>query len=450
MWRMCIRWRPFLRRSASNVVVHTAEMPSELTACEVIRAVADGTLTAEAMVRSCLERIEELEPLLKVWAFVDAVGALSRARRCDREPRRGPLHGVPIGVKDVIETVDMPTEYGAPYYRGWQPNADAACVALLKRAGAIVLGKTVTTELACGAAAANANPWNPRHTAGGSSGGSTAAVAARMVPVALGTQTAGSLIRPASYNGVVTIKPTFGALSVAGCKYFNGSLDTLGLIARTVDDVFLLWRILLGLEPGPAGPFPSPPRLGLCRTPWWTRADDATRRTLEAAAERLAAYGARIVDITLPAPFESLVEVHQRIQAFEAARSYAFEYDAFRDQLHPNVCNLIEQGLGISYADYRGLLATADDCRRRVWGVFDGVDALIAPSAPGEAPEGHHDLGNSFLNRPWTLLHVPCINIPGLSGPRGLPVGVQLIAPPAADERLMAVAGWVERRIERA
>ena len=423
-------------------------LPRELTACEAVRAIADGTLTAEALVRSCLDQVEALEPMLKVWAFVDAEGALSRARRCDREPQRGPLHGVPIGVKDVIETVDMPTEYGAPYYRGWRPNADAACVALLKRAGAIVLGKTVTTELACGSACATANPWNPRHTAGGSSGGSTAAVAAKMVPFALGTQTAGSLIRPASYNGVVAIKPTFGALSVAGCKYFNGSFDTLGLIARTVDDVFLLWRVLLGLDPAPAAPFPLPPRLGLCRTPWWTRAEDATRQTLEAAAKRLAAHGARIVDITLPAPFESLGEVHQRIQAFETARSYAFEYDTFRVRLHPNVRSLIEQGLATSYADYRGLLAVADECRGRMSGVFDGVDALIAPSAPGEAPEGHHELGNSFLNRPWTLLHVPCMNMPGLTGPRDLPVGIQLIAPPAADERLIAVARWVEGRLE--
>ena len=427
-----------------------AVAPCELGAREALHAIANGRLTSEALVRSCLERIEAREPVLKAWAFVDGEAALARARRCDREPRRGAMHGLPIGVKDVIETADMPTEYGAPYYRGWRPNADAACVALLKRAGAIVLGKTVTTELACGRASATANPWNPLHTAGGSSGGSAAAVAARMVPLALGTQTAGSLIRPASYNGVVALKPTFGALSVAGCKYFNGSFDTLGLIARSVDDLALLWQVLLDLTPEPITPVASPPRIGLCRTPWWSRAEHATRRALGCAAERLGTRGAPIIEVTLPSPFERLVDVHERMQAFETARSYAHEYDAFRDQLHPNVAGVIEDGLAITYIDYQALIATAAKARSLLPGVFSGVDALIAPSAPGEAPEGHRELGNSFLNRPWTLLHVPCLNMPGLVGPRGLPVGVQIIAPRGADETLLAVARWIEQRLDRA
>lgn len=420
--------------------------PHELTAREAADAIAAGRLSSEALVRSCLARIDEIETDIRAWAHVNRDGALAAARLRDSEPPRGPLHGVPIGIKDVIDTADMPTAYGTSYYAGFRPPWDAACVTLLKRAGAVILGKTVTTELALGGQADNANPWNPAHTAGGSSGGSCAAVAANMVPLAIGSQTAGSLIRPASYNGVVALKPTFGMVSVAGFKYFNGLFDTIGLIGRTVDDVALLWFTLLGVRPKrPTAPAAA--RVGICRTPWWDRAEPVTRAAVETAAERLAAHGARVGEVTMPDPFDSLVTVHESIQAFESARSYAYEYDAFRDRLHPNTRAVIEAGLAIPYPTYQRLAETAARARIVVESVLADYDFLLAPSAPGEAPAGHTNLGDSFLNRPWTLLHLPCLNMPGLLGPTGLPVGVQMIGRWGSDERLLAHARWVEERI---
>ena len=423
------------------------DRPHQLSAWDAIQAIGAGRLRAEELVRSCLARIEAMEPTIRAWAFLDPDLAIAQARRLDQGPRRGPLHGLPIGIKDVIDTADMPTAYGSLAYEGWRPAWDAACVALLRRAGAVIMGKTVTTEFACGGAADNANPWNPAHTAGGSSGGSCAAVAAQMVPLAIGSQTAGSLIRPASYNGVVALKPTFGMISVAGFKYFNGLLDTIGLVARGVDDVALLWASLLDLAPERPAPPAEAPSFGLCRTPWWGRAEPSTRAAVKTTAERLADDGAPVVEVNLPSPFENLVDVHERIQAYETARSYAYEYDRFRDELHANTRALIEEGLSIPYGAYLELVATAARARAKAHTLFEKVEVLLAPSAPGEAPEGHTELGNSFLNRPWTLLHLPCLNVPGLFGPKGLPIGVQLIGPFGADAKLLATAGWVETRI---
>ena len=421
--------------------------PYRLSAWDTIEAMGAGRLGAEELVRSCLARIEALEPTIRAWAFLDPDLAIAQARRLDQGPRRGPLHGLPVGIKDVIDTADMPTAYGSAVYEGWRPGWDAACVALLRRAGAVIMGKTVTTEFACGGAADNANPWNPAHTAGGSSGGSCAAVAARMVPLAIGSQTAGSLIRPASYNGVVGLKPTYGMISVAGFKYFNGLMDTIGLVARDVDDVALLWASLLDLAPQRPAPLSEPPRIGLCRTPWWERAEPASRAAVESAAAHLADGGAAVVEVTLPPPFETLVDVHERIQAFETARSYAYEYDRFGERLHANTRALIEEGQAIPYGAYQELVATAARARTAAPTLFEEADVLLAPSAPGEAPEGYTELGNSFLNRPWTLLHLPCINVPGPFGPQGLPIGVQLIAPFGADAELLAAARWVEALI---
>ena len=420
---------------------------NELAAWVAAEAIAAGRLSTVELVRSCLARIEALEPELHAWAFLDADRAIAQAQRLDTEPNRGPLHGLPVAIKDVIDTSDMPTAYGSAAYEGWQPAWDAACVAILRRAGAVIMGKTVTTELACSGVAYNANPWNPAHTAGGSSGGSCAAVVARMVPLAIGSQTAGSLIRPASYTGVVGLKPTYGMISVAGFKYFNGLFDTIGLIARDVDDVALLWASLLDLAPARPAPPAEAPRFGLCRTPWWERADPASREAVETAAKRIADHGAPVREVALPAYFGDLVEVHEQIQAYEAARSYAYEYDAFRDRLHPNTCALIEEGLSIPYRTYQELVASAARARAEAPALFDEVDVLLTPSAPGEAPEGHTHIGNSFLNRQWTLLHLPCLNLPGLFGPQGLPMGVQLIGPFGADAELLAAAKWAERRV---
>lgn len=424
--------------------------PYELGAWEAAERIAAGTLSCEAVVRSCLERIEAQEPAIKAWVHLAPEQALDAARARDREPARGPLHGVPLGIKDVIDTCDMPTGYGSPIYAGWRPASDAACVTTLKRAGAVILGKTVTTAFACAGVVPTANPHNPEHTSGGSSAGSCAAVAARMIPAAIGTQSAGSTIRPASYNGVVGMKPTFGMISVAGFKYFNASFDHIGLIARNVCDVALLWQTLLDLKPTRPAALERPPRIGLCRGPWWERCEPATHMAVEGAAERLAAAGADIRDITLPPGFDGLISLHEQIQAFETARSYGHEYDAHRDDLDIAVCELIETGLAIPYADYARMMAEAQTRRRQAETLFDGADALLAPAAPGEAPRGHHYLGDSFALRPWTLLHVPTMTVPGMTGPNGLPVGVQLVAPHGADEALIGIGQWVERALTQA
>jgi len=417
-----------------------------LSAVAAVEAIAKGKATAEDLVGACLERVSQNDPTLKAWSHVAIEAALEAARRLDRGPRRGPLHGLPIGIKDVIETADMPTAYGAPYYANWRPAADAACVAALRRAGAIVLGKTATPELACGGACPTANPVNPAHTVGGSSGGSAAAVASHMVPFAMGTQTGGSLIRPASYNGIFALKPSFGALSVAGCKYFNGSFDTLGLMAREIGDIALVWRALLDLPLPPPLERATAPRFGVCRTPWWVEAEASSRDALAAAAAAVVAAGGSATPLELPSLFETIPSVHKRIQAYEAAQSYAFEYERFGDRVGVEVRGLIEQGRRIAYGEYRALLETAAQARAQMDMVFADIDVILAPSATGEAPRGHAYLGNSVFNRTWTLLHVPCLNVPTAKGPGGLLVGVQWITKRGEDDRLLAIAEWFIRR----
>src|SRR5689334_1166937 len=269
---------------------------NELSASEVVAKIASGETTSEAVVRACIERIAARDPTVRAWVNFDPDLALAQAHALDREPRRGALHGLPIGVKDVIDTFDMPTEMGSPIYRGYRPLADAACVALLRRAGAVILGKTATCELAGMAPAATTNPHNGAHTPGGSSSGSAAAVADFMVPAALGTQTGGSVLRPSSYCGVFGYKPTFNLINRSGIKFAAESLDTIGLIARTIDDVELITAAVIGKEPA-CRALSSPPRLGLCRTPLWDTAQPETKAAVEDAAKRLSAAGATVREV---------------------------------------------------------------------------------------------------------------------------------------------------------
>src|SRR5947207_549926 len=261
----------------------TAQRLNELSITEIARGIAAGRFTAEAVVRDCLARIEAREPIVQAWATVDPEHALGQARELDRGPSRGALHGVPIGVKDVIDTADLPTEMGSPIYKGHRPACDAACVALVRAAGAVILGKTVTAEFAGMSPGPTTNPHNPAHTPGGSSSGSAAAVADHMVPVAFGTQTGGSILRPASYCGVVGYKPTFNLINRSGIKFAAESLDTIGLLARTIDDVELLTAVLVGKQPAQRT-IESPPRLGLCRTPLWHTAQPETMQAIEDSA----------------------------------------------------------------------------------------------------------------------------------------------------------------------
>ena len=419
-------------------------MPSShtLNAWEAAEAIAAGTLTSEALVRDCLARIDARDPAIAAWTHLDPEQALAQARDRDRAPKSGPLHGVPVGVKDIIDTADMPTTYGSPIYAGHQTAWDAACVALLRQAGAVIMGKTVSTEFAMYEPGKTANPHNPAHTPGGSSSGSAAAVAAEMVPLALGSQTAGSIVRPASFCGVVGYKPTHGDFSLAGIKLLSQTLDTLGGFARCVQDLALLRAVLMGSPPQVAAPA-LPPRIGLCRTPQWPQATPATQEAVETAARRFAAAGAPVDEVTLPAEFDGLVEAQTTVQIFEGVRCCAYELTQRRDQLSASTQRLLGPGESLTYAEYRAALNLAEACRAALPAVFAAHDVLLVPSAPGEAPAGLGATGNPLFNRTWTLLHIPVVNLPGLSGPQGLPVGVQAVGPLGGDDHLLAAAAWM-------
>ncbi len=426
-----------------------APRPNELTACAALEELRAGRLTAEALMRACLERVARREAVVRAFAHLDPELALAEARRRDAGSARGPLQGLPLGVKDIIDTADLPTAYGSGVYPGNRPAQDAACVALARAAGAVVLGKTVTAEFAFRAPGPTTHPRDPAHTPGGSSSGSAAAVADCMLPVALGTQTGGSIIRPASFCGVVGYKPSFGTINRAGVKPLAESFDTVGLFARSVADVALVTAVLAGDETArhPLEPV-RPARIGVCRTPSWPRAEPATRKVLEASADRLGRAGVRIEDVALPAAFDGFNEAHSAILRFEAFRALAHERRVHADRLAPDTLEELETGSRIQRRDYLAAKARIAECRRLAAQVFDGADLLLAPSAPGEAPRGLESTGDATFNRLWTGLLVPCLNLPAGTGPNGLPVGVQTVGARNDDARLLAWSAWIEARLD--
>ena len=420
---------------------------SWLSAAEAARRIERGELSAEALVASCLERIAAREDEVRAWAFTDKAHALAQARALDRAPRRGPLHGIPVGIKDVIDTAELPTEYNSPIYRGHRPKADAACVMELKRAGAVILGKTATTEFANNHPAPTRNPHNPAHTPGGSSSGSAAAVADFMVPLSLGTQTGGSVIRPAAYCGVAAIKPSFGSINRAGLKFVAESLDTIGLFARTVEDLSLGLEATSGCAPVSVS---GKPRVGLCRTPRWSAADAATQANLEAAAERLARAGAQVRSYDMPAESEELFDRHRVIMGFETARALAWEYAMHPEKISPTLKPRLDEGWKVSRAAYDEMRAVAERCRRALADDMDNFDFLLTPSAPSEAPASLSSTGDPVFNRAWTLLGVPCVTLPHGRGPKGLPLAVQLVGAFDGDAALLGWASWTEKLLSRA
>jgi amidase len=389
-----------------------------------------------------LARITAREPVIRAWTHLGAEAALETARARDREEPRGPLHGAAIGVKDVIDTADMPTAYGSVIYAGHRPAADAACVALLRAAGAIVLGKTATTEFAGWHAGPTVNPRDPRRTPGGSSSGSAAAVAAGMVPAALGTQTGGSVIRPAAFCGVVGFKPSFGLIPRAGVKTLADSLDTVGVLAANVADAARVAGVLAGWAATAPDPFPGP-RVGLHPTIHAGRAEPAAIALLREVADRLGRAGARIVPVTAPPAFDALYELQPLIETAESARALAHEWHCHRDALSPSLRASIEAGAATAPEAYREAVARAEACRASD-ALFADCDVLLTPSALGEAPLGLADTGDNLFNRIWTLLHVPCLTLPASRGANGLPLGVQLVGRRLDDARLLGIARWVE------
>ena len=425
-----------------------SERANELGACEVARRMARAELTSEALVQACLQRIAERELAVGAWQYLDPDAALTEARARDREPSRGPLHGVPIAVKDIFDTADMPTCYGSPIYEGHQPGADAAIVRKLREAGAVVLGKTVTTEFAYFSPGKTANPHRPGHTPGGSSSGSAAAVADFMVPLAFGTQTAGSVIRPAAFCGVVGFKPSHGLVDMAGIKPLAPSLDTVGLLARAVEDADLLGRVLMGEDTrAPELVSERPRRVGYCRTEHWGQAQPASVAALDRVAARLEGVGVEVAELELPEPFSGLAEEQQTIMAFEARLALAAEWRDHAGRMSAKILELVEAGRACPEARYETALRRAAAGRAAFEVVMAAHDLLITPSAPGEAPLGRATTGDPVFNRIWTLLHVPCLTLPVSRGPHGLPVGVQLVGRFKGDHQLFAQARWIEAEL---
>jgi len=422
-----------------------------LSAMEMAARIRSGATTSVALVESCLQRIHAREPTVAAWEWLDDRRALDQARRLDHCEISGPLHGIPVAVKDIFDTVDMPTCYGSSIYRNHQPAADAACVRRVREAGAVILGKTVTTEFATFFPGKTRNPRDPGRTPGGSSSGSAAAVADGMVPLAFGSQTVGSVIRPASFCGVVGYKAGFGRFDLSGMKALANRLDALGFFSRSVRDASLFADVVAGRAD--AGMLAVPnrrPRVALMRTAQWDQAAACTRRAVEATASLLVDSGAEIDEPELPAEFARLPDLQNRIFTAGAAEALAAERRDHRDRLSPQLCSLLEEGLSHGPADIAAAEAAADRCRAFMDNLFETYDFVLAPAAIGEAPKGLDQTGDPLFSRQWTLLHGPCLSLPGQTGENGMPVGVQLVGPRGGDDRFLAWADWLAERMSGA
>jgi Asp-tRNA(Asn)/Glu-tRNA(Gln) amidotransferase A subunit family amidase len=416
--------------------------PTELSAMAAATAIRTGQLTSEALVTACLARIAEREDTVHAWVHLDHEAALAAARRADAQPADGPLHGVPVGVKDLLDTADAPTGYGSPIHAGHRPDADAAAVANLREAGAVVLGKTVTTEFALFHPGPTANPRDPERTPGGSSSGSAAAVADRMVPVALGTQTAGSIVRPASFCGTYGYKPTFGTVPTAGCRPVGPSLDTIGPLARSVEDLALVTAVLAGGGAGHVIFADRSPSIAFARTPEWEHAEVSTRDRITALATDLG-----LPRVALPADFAQLVAAQTTIMDAEAAVALDDEWRAHPDQLSAELQELLARGRATPADDVRAARTLVAACRAALPAALAGHDALLVPSTLGEAPVGLDATGDPLFCRSWTALGAPAVAVPGLTGPDGLPLGVQVVAPPDRDADALAAAAVIGRHL---
>ena len=436
----------------------------ELTATQLAAAIRAGETTAVASTEALLARIDALEPQLRAWVYLDRETALADARQRDEELAGGgavgPLHGVPLGVKDIFYTAGIPTTAGSKVYADFIPEYDSTLLARLKAAGVIMLGKTVTTEFACLDPSETCNPWNPAHTPGGSSSGSAVAVAARMCPIALGSQTVGSVLRPASYNGVVGLKPTYGRVSRAGVVPVSWSLDTMGWLARSVADAALLLQAGCGPDPadpvldgrppgnyGAAAANPAPPRLGLITSFFMEQADEETQRHCSGVAQKLAAAGALVEEVTLPPSFDTAFADQRLIMSAEAAAFHQPMYETRAADYRPLLREMLRRGLEIDAVTYsqaleRRLRFTAD--MRELAGRFD---ALLTPSTPTPAQADLSNTGNTMFQGPWTSCGLPAITLPSGLAKSGLPLGIQLIAGPFQEERLLSAAAWCEQTL---
>ncbi|MEJ2174144.1 MAG: amidase [bacterium] len=430
-----------------------------LSAADAARAIRDGALSAEELVEACLARIAEADPAIEAWTHLDPEHARTQARARDADRREGraigPLHGLPVAVKDIFDTADMPTEDGTVLHAGRMPVHDAAAVAMLRAAGAVVMGKTVTTECATYTPGKTRNPHNPEHTPGGSSSGSAAAVAAGMVPLALGSQTNGSVIRPAAFCGVFGFKPTHGLIPRSGVLKLSRTLDHVGVFARSIEDIALICESLVGYDAADADtrprarpPFcrlatedpPLPPLLAFARTPLWERSDGDQQ---EAFAELIEHLGDRVVDLDLPAVTSESLTWHRTIMEAEMAANLDAEWVRGREKLSASLRAQLERGRAVSALDYQQAVARIPIINAGFEEIFERCDAILTPAAPGCAPKGLDATGDPSFCTLWTLAGMPAMTLPLMQGENGLPLGVQLVGQRGADARLLRTARWL-------
>lgn len=419
----------------------------KLSALDAAARLLRHELTAEHYLRGLLERIDAREPTVQAFVIVAREQALAAARALDAGPIRGPLHGLAVGIKDIFDTYDMPTQGGSDAYAGHQPTIDAAAVALTRRAGGIIIGKTVTTELATFPANKTRNPHNPEHTPGGSSSGSAAAVADGMIPLATGTQTLGSVIRPASYCGAVAFKPTYNLIPRKGVWNSSDSNDTVGVFGRSVADVAFYVSAMLHFDKLRVPANVAAPKIGLCRTYQWDMATPAMKAALEQAGRTLAAAGAKVVDLTLPSRFAGLLEAQSICSRRETGHSYADETSRAGDKLNPALYERCLEGYAVPGEDYQRAQTLVRECRYHLAGAMGDCDVLLAPAATGEAPKGLGSTGDPVFNQVWTYLHVPLVAVPAGRGPAGLPLGLQVAGRLDDDARTLAAAHWIHQRL---
>ena len=417
--------------------------PNRLTATEAATLISAGRLSSSALVQSCLDRIAMRERTVHAWANIDPAAAMDQAHARDAEATKGLLHGIPVAVKDVIDVAGVPTGMGSPIYDGYVPFADAACVAALRSAGAVILGKTVTAEFAGVSPGPTTHPAAPDRTPGGSSSGSAAAVADHMVSVALGTQTGGSIIRPAAFCGVVGFKPSFGTINRAGLKFAAESFDTIGMMARDVNDVALVWRALVGAGTAPLGTPETPPRLLVFRGHQWDRAASETVSAIEQTVRRLRDRGAHIEELPVPDDFAELSKARIVINGYERARALAWELQYHARQLSSAMLRVVTDGRTYSYDSYLAAVRLVESWRVRMADIIGAHDAILTAAVNGEAPMGLTSTGDASFQEIWSLLHLPAMTLPLATGPSGLPVGVQLVGRRLDDARLLQLAKWV-------
>ena len=440
--------------------------PYTLTATEAVQAIASGRLSSVDLVKSCLEQIADTDASIKAWAHLDPESALAQAAECDRIRKAGlgtgPLHGLPVGLKDVIDTRDMPTQRGTDIFKDRQPDKDARLVERLRESGAVIMGKTVTTELAFVHANDTRNPHNPEHSPGGSSSGSAAAVAACHVPLAVGTQTNGSVIRPASFCGTFGFKPTRGVISRAGVLKTSDSLDQVGCFGRSLEDVALLTDALAGYDQADSCSFARPrppmragaqaeapvaPDLVWFNLPFYDRLSPDAHEGMEAVLDVL---GPRITRMAAADTLANLVAVQARIHEYEICQHQAAVFDANFEDLSRELQLIVARGRKISEAEYTDALAVKASAQTFFDELFVEFDAIIAPCATGEAPKFGSGTGDPIFCTLWTLAGLPCVSLPLLVGDNNLPIGVQLIGPIEKDDRLLRTARWLQLHLAQA